>query len=225
MELKGLDRISCNKCKMILSVNESHYGQDVLCPNCNAEIYIPLPEVEQEEKRITGLSKSPLNKQCPMCGETILMAAKKCKHCGEILDSDLKRTIQKEKNPHAELKKESHPVLKVVSCFFLIIGLPLLFLGLYGICCGDGNSSSTSFNFLSFGAFLFFLSIVISIKTRDKFSVICPCDYRGDGKRIGGPKNTTAILLFLLFWPGFLVYMLYAGKPKFYCPKCNRDAI
>jgi predicted RNA-binding Zn-ribbon protein involved in translation (DUF1610 family) len=224
MDLKGLDKITCKKCSAVLSINESHYGQDVLCPKCNAEIYIPLPEIIQEEAAASA-TKNVLNKQCPMCGETILMAAKKCKHCGEILDSDLKKTIQKDKNPHAALKKESHPVLKVVSCLFLIIGLPMFLLGLYGLCCGVTGSSAISLNFFSFGLFLFLLSIIISVKTQDKFTVLCPCDYHGEGKKIGGPKNATAILLFFLFWPGFLVYMLYAGKPKFYCPKCSREAI
>ena len=117
MDLKGLDKIVCNKCMTTLSISEAHYGQDVLCPKCGAEIYIPLPETIQDDAGANAV-RNVLNKQCPMCGETILMAAKKCKHCGEILDSDLKRTIPKDKNPHAELKKESHPVMKFISCFF-----------------------------------------------------------------------------------------------------------
>lgn len=30
-----------------------------------------------------------MTKACPFCGETILQAAKKCKHCGEFLDPQL----------------------------------------------------------------------------------------------------------------------------------------
>lgn len=30
-------------------------------------------------------------KTCPMCGESILMSARKCKHCGEYLDAALKK--------------------------------------------------------------------------------------------------------------------------------------
>jgi hypothetical protein len=30
-------------------------------------------------------------KNCPFCAEEILLAAKKCKHCGEFLDESLKK--------------------------------------------------------------------------------------------------------------------------------------
>ena len=33
-------------------------------------------------------------KQCPYCGEEILIAAKKCKHCGEWLTSEVPLTGQ-----------------------------------------------------------------------------------------------------------------------------------
>jgi len=35
-------------------------------------------------------SSTPITKPCPMCGEQILPTAKKCKHCGEILDASLR---------------------------------------------------------------------------------------------------------------------------------------
>lgn len=35
-------------------------------------------------------SKSGEYKECPYCAETILLAAKKCKHCGEILDPQMR---------------------------------------------------------------------------------------------------------------------------------------
>jgi hypothetical protein len=46
-------------------------------------------------------------KACPMCGETILVVAKKCKHCGEILDDELK-------------KKNDAPLEKCISPLDLI---------------------------------------------------------------------------------------------------------
>ena len=36
-------------------------------------------------KRETALAEVPSHKACPMCGESILSVAKKCKHCGSML--------------------------------------------------------------------------------------------------------------------------------------------
>jgi hypothetical protein len=53
------------------------------------------PEIIQRQ---TVHSSSPTDfnttatKACPMCGEEILIAAKKCKHCGEFLDASLRAT-------------------------------------------------------------------------------------------------------------------------------------
>ena len=39
-------------------------------------------------------------KVCPYCAETVNIDAKKCKHCGEILDSDMREldTLRKQKS-------------------------------------------------------------------------------------------------------------------------------
>ncbi len=36
---------------------------------------------------IPALGNEPVTKSCPFCAETILAAAKKCKHCGELFDA------------------------------------------------------------------------------------------------------------------------------------------
>lgn len=41
----------------------------------------------------------PRNAECPFCGETILATAKKCKHCGEFLDPELREETRKAKSP------------------------------------------------------------------------------------------------------------------------------
>jgi hypothetical protein len=60
------------------------------------------PEINQRQ---TVRSSSPTNsswtvtKACPMCGEEILLAAKKCKHCGELLDATTRAAANPTKEP------------------------------------------------------------------------------------------------------------------------------
>jgi hypothetical protein len=53
-------------------------------------------------------------KNCPYCGEEILAAAKKCKHCGEWLDKEVnmpKETlVKKQEIKNSEIKNISHPI-------------------------------------------------------------------------------------------------------------------
>ena len=51
-------------------------------------------------------------KQCPYCGEEILAVAKKCKHCGEILDEDLKKE-----------RKEKPKKVQSEGCFLQTLNL------------------------------------------------------------------------------------------------------
>lgn len=36
-----------------------------------------------------SMIQSPKHRKCPMCAEEILIEAKRCKHCGEILDEEI----------------------------------------------------------------------------------------------------------------------------------------
>ncbi len=82
-----------------------------ICPKCSTEnADFVLDGIKKTEclcgyKKYSEKSAEPeATKKCPYCAETILIDAKKCKHCGELLDSQLK-------------KKETIKVVAKEGCF------------------------------------------------------------------------------------------------------------
>ena len=53
---------------------------------------------------------------CPYCGEQILAAAKKCKHCGEYLDESVRPP---EPAPEVVIEREWSPGIAAVLSFFV----------------------------------------------------------------------------------------------------------
>ena len=75
-------------------------------------------------------------KKCPYCAETISVDAIKCKHCGEILDNDLKTSRQQQGPtttiimPEQKIRKWSPGVAALLS--FLIPGAGQMYKGNVG---------------------------------------------------------------------------------------------
>jgi DNA-directed RNA polymerase subunit RPC12/RpoP/membrane protein YdbS with pleckstrin-like domain len=83
----------CPHCEQSLDVPEELLGQAVECPSCNGTIQLPEPQsptATTPKTQNTTSESSPETRECPYCGEDILAKAKKCKHCGELLDSSLR---------------------------------------------------------------------------------------------------------------------------------------
>jgi membrane protein YdbS with pleckstrin-like domain/DNA-directed RNA polymerase subunit RPC12/RpoP len=126
-------KFNCPHCGQSLEAPEDMGGQSIDCPSCSKPLVIPAPAAPPATPPIT-------TKACLFCGEEILIQARKCKHCGEILDESLRMQATAAKPPPAQNNPsfvpektvyESHPsMFKNHPVGFIIsIGLCLFGIG------------------------------------------------------------------------------------------------
>jgi phage FluMu protein Com len=99
----------CGNCNSLLRTSDDKAGLRAKCPNCGTEVTTPSPqpapvaedfeeyEEPDEFSRYFGggpstyVKPKPRNEfserrvPCPMCGEQIAAAARRCRHCGETI--------------------------------------------------------------------------------------------------------------------------------------------
>ncbi len=103
--------ITCPSCSKSLKAPESAAGKNAKCGQCGTRIPIPpLPPVRVPARSV--MVSPPLTPQlvpsnvpCPFCAEAILPAAKKCKHCGEMLDPRLRAMEESQRAATAPVMK------------------------------------------------------------------------------------------------------------------------
>src|SRR5687767_7490324 len=85
-------------CWVNLTLGDERPGETFECRNCKIPLQEPLlvspsdPVPVLIPGRSGTIPSTPARaRTCPYCGETILPAAKKCKHCGELLDRRLRK--------------------------------------------------------------------------------------------------------------------------------------
>ncbi len=100
--------VSCQSCGKVLKAKDSAAGKKARCPECGDTIHIPEAVYDAEEDwgddygddqygfSDDEISDAPADydanrKPCPMCGEMIVTDAAKCRYCGEVFDSRLKK--------------------------------------------------------------------------------------------------------------------------------------
>jgi hypothetical protein len=78
-------QIQCPGCSALLEVGDDQAGQAVACPHCAAQMQVPSVPAGAEEGaaapgELAAAAEEP-TKVCPFCGKTVLLIARKCKHC------------------------------------------------------------------------------------------------------------------------------------------------
>lgn len=107
-------KYECPHCGQRIDVPYELSGEIVNCPACNGEI-VPNNDNYSSEKNITLPIKTspceimPESKNCPFCAETIKFEAKKCKHCGEILDATLRKQQRSNLAPKTKPQLQQPP--------------------------------------------------------------------------------------------------------------------
>ena len=148
-------RAKCPGCNKVVKAGDDWAGRSAKCPGCGGKIQFPpavpisplsaptpppfpggddltgFDDFISDELRASASAAISPTRQCPFCAETIALAAKKCKHCGEFLDDQLRREFsplpvvaaQPVANP---AKKSSAPALGCLLVFLLIGGCFML---------------------------------------------------------------------------------------------------
>lgn len=125
---------NCPHCDQELEIPTKMQGQTIQCPTCKQDVELPSPvpasppttrrigsQQTRPKKRVVTRRRQTTSptRSCPYCGEAILRAARKCKHCGEFLAG--KRPV--------ETNVKQGALIGATVC--LVIGLVLMVISLW----------------------------------------------------------------------------------------------
>jgi phage FluMu protein Com len=96
---------TCQHCDYRVTLPDQYAGKTVRCPQCKEVQKIEVPEqafpvaspASDSDYVAEADDGAPAElAECPFCAEPIRTGAKKCKHCGEILDRELRSRRKRE---------------------------------------------------------------------------------------------------------------------------------
>jgi TM2 domain-containing membrane protein YozV/ribosomal protein S27E len=133
-ETKMAIRVACPGCSKIIVADDHDAGRRARCPECHAVLTLPAAGFEQapplssaqafvedDFAESIGVAGRQEHIACPYCAEPIRYGARKCRHCGEYLDDDLRRQQSRAAayaNPLAAGAKPNAGIAAVLSLFF-----------------------------------------------------------------------------------------------------------
>lgn len=133
---------SCPRCGKKLKAPDNAAGKSSKCPGCGSPVTCPEPIYEAELIEPPAGGANPYDdldtdqpytmttepvappaaegrRPCPMCGEMIVASAAKCRFCGEVFDSTLKKVRKGGKK--GKLKSIASAQRNLLICIFLQI--------------------------------------------------------------------------------------------------------
>lgn len=122
--------VECPNCKSQLKAPDEAAGRTAKCKKCGSSVKIPSPTtvakpadkvmIATRNVEIAVLPPNPPSRAnaitvpaqpqmtaCPFCGEDVLLNAKKCKHCGEILDVALRAAEESKRMAESASRAQS----------------------------------------------------------------------------------------------------------------------
>ena len=131
----------CPGCAKRFSVKDEFAGMRTKCVKCGDSLLVPGTRSRarvqlQVPPPLEIVESKPIvdSKDCPYCGEQVLAVAKKCKHCGETLDVDM-RAAEEDKRlaiNSARTQRKKRPPAWYTVRPLVIIGISLLLFGVLG---------------------------------------------------------------------------------------------
>ncbi len=129
-------KIKCPACKAEYEMAENQVDKKFICSNCNTKFIIRGQEfpIQATDMKTSVEIVNDLRKHCPFCDELISVNAKKCKHCGEFLDTGIHKNetpviINNNINNIVNRSTKSRGTYIILAIFLGLLGIHNFYAG------------------------------------------------------------------------------------------------